>query len=41
MPLKALDSSALCALGWRASTPFIEALQKTYDRFLETVAVTT
>ena len=34
MPLKALESSALAALGWRPTTPFREALEKTYRWFL-------
>ena len=34
MPLKALDSSRLRALGWRPSTPLRDALTLTYDWFL-------
>lgn len=36
MPLKALDSSRLIAMGWRPATPFRVALAATYDSFLET-----
>lgn len=36
MPLKALDSNQLSKLGWRAQTPFREALSATYAWFLET-----
>mgnify|MGYP001610337636 CR=1 FL=1 len=35
MPLKSLDSSMLLSMGWKAKTPFEEALQKTYTWFLE------
>jgi GDP-L-fucose synthase len=34
MPLKALESSALKALGWQAPTSFDEALCKTYEWYL-------
>ncbi|HEX3655886.1 MAG TPA: GDP-L-fucose synthase [Pirellulales bacterium] len=34
MPLKALESSTLAALGWQPTTPFREALEKTYRWFL-------
>lgn len=34
MPLKALDGSALAALGWRARTDFRAALTQTYEWFL-------
>jgi GDP-L-fucose synthase len=34
MPLKALDNSELAALGWKPSTPFLDALQLTYRWFL-------
>jgi GDP-L-fucose synthase len=34
MPLKALDGSELAALGWRPSTPFLDALERTYLWFL-------
>jgi GDP-L-fucose synthase len=33
-PLKALDSSALLALGWRPATPFRAAVEETYHWFL-------
>jgi GDP-L-fucose synthase len=36
MPLKALDSTVLLELGWRPTTSFADALQATYDWFLET-----
>ena len=35
MPEKALDNAKLTALGWKASTPFDEALRKTYAWFEE------
>ncbi|WP_017301395.1 GDP-L-fucose synthase family protein [Nodosilinea nodulosa] len=35
MPLKALDSSPLQALGWRPSTPLDTALEATYSWFLK------
>jgi len=35
MPLKSLDSSLLLSMGWKARTPFKDALQKTYTWFLE------
>lgn len=35
MPFKALDSQMLRDMGWKARTPFREALQKTYDEFLK------
>src|SRR5262249_10918887 len=38
MPLKALDSGALRALGWRPSTDFRTGLAETYDWFLQHVA---
>ena len=34
MPLKALDSSVLHAMGWRPRTLFLDALQATYSGFL-------
>jgi GDP-L-fucose synthase len=34
MPLKSLDSSVLAGLGWRAETPILIALTKTYQAFL-------
>jgi GDP-L-fucose synthase len=34
MPLKSLDSSVLLSMGWKARTPFKEALQKTYKWWL-------
>jgi GDP-L-fucose synthase len=37
MPLKALDSGPLRALGWRPSTDFRSALAETYDWFLHHV----
>lgn len=39
MPFKALDSSALTALGWRPSVRFEDALQRTYHWFLQHEAV--
>jgi GDP-L-fucose synthase len=39
MPLKALDSSALMALGWRPSVSFDDALHRTYQWFLQHEAV--
>jgi len=36
MPLKALDSSVLHALGWNEATPFRDALETTYTWFLQT-----
>jgi nucleoside-diphosphate-sugar epimerase len=38
MPRKALDGSALAALGWKPATPLCEALAATYRSFLETRA---
>ncbi|MBI5052746.1 MAG: GDP-L-fucose synthase [Chloroflexi bacterium] len=38
MPLKSLDSSLLLSLGWKAKTPFNEALAKTYQWFLDNAA---
>jgi GDP-L-fucose synthase len=35
MPLKGLDSSPLCALGWRPATDFRAALAETYTWFLQ------
>ncbi len=37
MPLKALDSSRLAAMGWRPQTPFRRALEATYAWYLEHV----
>ena len=37
MPLKALESSALAALGWRPKISFREALSRTYDWFLSQI----
>jgi len=37
-PRKLLDVSKLAALGWRASTPLAEGLQRTYDAFLDSHA---
>lgn len=37
MPLKSLDSSVLLSMGWKARTPFKEALEKTYRWFLSQV----
>jgi GDP-L-fucose synthase len=37
MPLKRLDASKLCALGWKPSTDFRTALAKTYNWFLQHV----
>ena len=34
MPRKLLDSSRLTALGWRASTPLREGIERTYAAFL-------
>ena len=34
MPRKLLDSSRLAELGWRASTPLREGLERTYAAFL-------
>jgi len=36
MPLKALDSNQLIAMGWKAVTPFREALSATFEGFLQT-----
>ena len=33
MPLKALDSSKLLALGWRPTLAFDDALRRTYESF--------
>lgn len=38
MPLKALEASKLTALGWRPKVPFEEALAKTYESYLESLA---
>jgi len=38
MPLKVLDGEALAQLGWRARTPFHDALKTTYEWFLKTEA---
>jgi GDP-L-fucose synthase len=35
MPLKALDSRELSAMGWKPSVPFENALRRTYQWFLE------
>jgi len=35
MPLKALDSAPLLALGWAAATPFRTALEATYQDYLQ------
>jgi len=35
MPVKELDSTRLARLGWRASTPFVEAVKTTYTWFLQ------
>jgi GDP-L-fucose synthase len=37
MPLKRLDASKLCALGWKPSTDFRTALAKSYNWFLQHV----
>jgi GDP-L-fucose synthase len=34
MPRKRLDISKLTALGWRAKTPLLEGLRRTYTDFL-------
>jgi GDP-L-fucose synthase len=34
MPLKALDNAELAALGWKPSTSFLDALERTYQWFL-------
>jgi GDP-L-fucose synthase len=39
MPFKALDSSALLALGWKPTVPFDDALERTYQWFLQGEAV--
>jgi GDP-L-fucose synthase len=39
MPFKALDSTALAALGWRPSVAFNDALGRTYQWFLNSQAV--
>jgi len=39
MPFKALDSSALLALGWKPAVPFDDALERTYQWFLQREAV--
>ena len=39
MPFKALDASALTALGWQPAVPFEDALQRTYQWFLQRQAV--
>jgi len=36
MPLKVFDGHALAELGWRAPTPFPEALAATYEWFAKT-----
>ncbi len=35
MPLKALDSRPLQALGWKPATPFASALEQTYEDYLK------
>ncbi len=35
MPFKALDGSALLGLGWRPAVPFDEALERTYQWFVQ------
>ena len=39
MPFKALDASALMALGWRPQVAFEDALDRTYRWFVQREAV--
>ena len=39
MPFKALDASALMALGWRPHVAFEDALERTYRWFVQREAV--